>query len=65
MCLAVSWMESSTRSNSSKLRPVVIGYIRMSLIFLSGATMNTARTVALSAGVRAFASPETDAGSMS
>jgi len=50
---------------SSKLRPVVIGYIRISLIFLSGPMMKTARTVALSAGVRVFASPETDAGSMS
>src|ERR1035441_10683496 len=25
LCLVVSWMESSTRSTSSKLRPVVIG----------------------------------------
>src|SRR5213078_984254 len=35
---AVSWSESITRSTSSKLRPVVIGYTRMSLTFLSGPT---------------------------
>src|SRR5216684_4588845 len=65
LCFAVSCMESRTRSTSSKLRPVVIGYMSMILIFLSGPMMNTARTVALSAGVRVFASPETEAGSMS
>src|SRR5439155_6264642 len=65
LCFAVSWMESSTRKTSSKLRPVVMGYIRISLIFLSGPTTKTARTVALSAGVRVFASPETEPGSMS
>src|SRR6185369_13344968 len=32
-CLAVSWIESRTRRISSKLRPVVIGYVSVSLIF--------------------------------
>src|SRR5689334_12506021 len=52
LCLAVSWIESSTRSTSSKLRPVLIGYVSCSLIFLSGPTTNTERTVALSVAVR-------------
>ena len=64
LCLAVSCSESITRSTSSKLRPVVIGYTRTSLIFLSGPITNTFRTVWLSAGVRDFASPETSAGSI-
>src|SRR6266700_3177929 len=51
-CLAVSCNESRTRITSSKLRPVLIGYISCSLIFLSGPMTNTVRTVALSAGVR-------------
>src|SRR6187397_2808404 len=51
-CLAVSCMESITRSTSSKLRPVVIGYTSISLIFLSGPMTNTVRTVALLAAVR-------------
>src|SRR5439155_8382530 len=37
-CFAVSCSESITRSTSSKFRPVVIGYTRISLIFLSGPT---------------------------
>src|SRR6516165_11518653 len=49
-CLAVSCSESMTRSTSSKFRPVVIGYTRTSLIFLSGPITNTFRTVWLSAG---------------
>ena len=53
-----------TRSTSSNLRPVVIGYTRTSLIFLSGPITNTFRTVWLSAGVRAAGSPEADAGSI-
>src|SRR4029079_6397772 len=36
LCLAVSCIESTTRSTSSKLRPVLIGYVSMSLTFLSG-----------------------------
>src|SRR5262249_13726989 len=51
LCVAVSCSESSTRSTSSKLRPVVIGYTKISLIFLSGPMMNTLRTVWLSAAV--------------
>src|SRR3954469_25055105 len=65
LCFAVSWIESMTRRTSSKFRPVVIGEYRTSLIFLSAPMTNTVRTVALSAGVRVFASPETEAGSMS
>src|SRR5436309_3077996 len=61
---AVSCSESITRSTSSKLRPVVIGYTRISLIFLSGPITKTLRTVALSAGVREVASPETSAPSI-
>ena len=53
-----------TRSTSSKLRPVVIGYTRISLTFLSGPTTNTFRTVWLSAGVLALGSPEVLAGSI-
>src|SRR5258706_15521628 len=45
LCFAVSCSESTTRSTSSKLRPVVIGYAMMSLIFLSGPMTNTLRTV--------------------
>src|SRR3989441_4814049 len=47
-CLAVNWHESRRRSTSSKLRPVLIGYTIIALTFLSGPTMNTERTVALS-----------------
>src|SRR5882672_8398226 len=36
LCAAVNWIESITRRISSKLRPVVIGYVIISLIFLSG-----------------------------
>src|SRR5437868_3130222 len=36
LCFAVNWSESITRSTSSKLRPVVIGYAIISLTFLSG-----------------------------
>src|SRR5262245_33053613 len=53
----VSCIESITRSTSSKLRPVLMGYVSMSLIFLSGPTTNTVRTVALSAAVRVDAAP--------
>src|SRR6185436_11840082 len=42
---AVSCSESTTRSTSSKLRPVVIGYMSISLIFLSGPMTYTVRTV--------------------
>src|SRR5581483_1640353 len=55
LCLAVSWQESRSRSTSSKLRPVLIGYVSMALIRLSGPITNTERTVALSAGVRPWA----------
>src|SRR5712691_9525555 len=51
-CLAVNWHESRRRSTSSKLRPVLIGYTIIALTFLSGPTMNTERTVALSTAVR-------------
>src|SRR2546422_7689963 len=51
-CLAVNWQESRRRSTSSKLRPVLIGYTIIALTFLSGPTMNTERTVALSTAVR-------------
>src|SRR4051794_14827962 len=50
LCFAVSCSESITRRTSSKLRPVVIGYTRTSLTFLSGPMTNTLRTVWLSAG---------------
>ena len=61
---AVSCSESITRSTSSKFRPVVIGYTRISFTFLSGPITNTLRTVWLSAGVRAPGSPSVSAGSM-
>src|SRR6266851_1301477 len=64
LCLAVSCSESITRSTSSKLRPVVIGYTRINLTFLSGPITNTLRTVWLSAGVRDFGSPAVLAGSI-
>ena len=51
-CFAVSCIESMTRSTSSKLRPVVIGYTRTSFTFLSGPMTMTLRTVWLSAAVR-------------
>ena len=63
-CLAFSCSESITRRTSSKLRPVVIGYTRTILIFLSGPITNTLRTVWLSVGVRVLASPEVPAGSI-
>lgn len=63
-CFAVSWSESSTRSTSSKLRPVVIGYTMMSLIFLSGPMMKTFLTVWLSAGVRPSHDPSSVAGNI-
>jgi hypothetical protein len=34
-CFAVSWSESITRRISSKLRPVLAGYVMLSLTFLS------------------------------
>src|SRR5207302_7830541 len=52
LCFAVSCSESITRRTSSKLRPVVIGLTRISLIFLSGRPRQTLRSVWLSAGVR-------------
>src|SRR5206468_815485 len=61
---AVSCIESSTRRISSKLRPVVIGYASISLIFLSGLMMKTVRTVALSAAVRPSHESPASAGSM-
>jgi hypothetical protein len=36
LCFAVICIESITRSTSSKLRPVLIGYDNSSLTFLSG-----------------------------
>src|SRR4029450_12786638 len=48
----VRWQGATSRSTSSKLRPVDIGYVSMALTFLSGPMTNTDRTVALSAGVR-------------
>src|SRR5688500_4415167 len=36
LCFAVSCIESITRSTSSKLRPVLIGYDKTSFIFLVG-----------------------------
>src|SRR2546426_9286023 len=45
LCFAVSCNESMTRSTSSKLRPVVMGYTISSLIFLSGPMTKTFRTV--------------------
>ena len=64
LCFAVSCIESSTRRISSKLRPVVIGYVSISLIFLSGPIMKTERTVALFAAVRPSDVPGSSAGSM-
>lgn len=43
--VAVSWSESRTRISSGKFRPVVAGYRMLSLSFLSGPTMKTARHV--------------------
>src|SRR6185369_6760571 len=50
--VAVRRHESSSRRISSKLRPVLIGYVSIALIFLSGPMMKTERAVALSAAVR-------------
>src|SRR2546425_12744382 len=36
LCFAVSWMESSTRGTPAKLRPVVLGDIRVRFIFFDG-----------------------------
>ena len=65
MCSAVSLQESITRSSSSKFRPVLIGYVRLILIFLSGPMRNTDRTVALSAAVLPSEESPTAAGNMS
>ena len=54
---AISWHESRTRSTSSKLRPVLIGEVTISLIFLSGPMTNAERTVALSVARRPLAVP--------
>jgi hypothetical protein len=56
-CLLVSWIESTARSISVKLRPVCIGYIVISLTFLSGSITKTLRTVRLSIAHRDAASP--------
>src|SRR3954465_10805196 len=64
LCLAVSCIESRTRRISSKLRPVVIGYVSISLIFLSGPTTNTVRTVWFVAAERPSDVPASSAGSM-
>ena len=45
LCSAVSCRLSTTRSTSSKLRPVEAGYVSVSLTFLSGPITNTDRTV--------------------
>jgi hypothetical protein len=63
-CFALSCSASITRRISSKLRPALIGYTRISLTFLSGPITNTLRTVMLSAAVRAAAAPPAAAGSM-
>ncbi len=63
-CFAVSWSESRIRRSSWTLRPVVIGYTRISLIVLSGAMTNVLRTVWFMAGVRCVGSPDTSAGSI-
>jgi hypothetical protein len=55
-CVAVNWIESRTRKTSSKLRPVVIGQLDISLIFLSGPITKTVQTVASIAAVRSCAS---------
>ena len=47
-CTAVGWSESTTRSTSSKLRPVLAGYASVSAIRSSGPMTNTERTVAVS-----------------
>ena len=65
LCFAVSWQESRSRSTSSKFRPVLIGYVSIALTFLSGPTMNTERTVALSAAVRPCDVSPAPSGSMS
>src|SRR6516225_5498007 len=63
-CLVVSWIESTARSISAKLRPVCIGYMVMSLILLSGSTTKTLRTVRLSIAQRDAASPSASASSI-
>ena len=63
-CLAVSCKESRIRTTSSKLRPVLMGYMSCSLIFLSGPMTNTVRTVALSEGVRPWEVLPAEAGNM-
>ena len=47
-CSAVSFNESITRSSSSKLRPVLAGYVSVSFTRLSGPITNTERTVNVS-----------------
>jgi len=65
LCFAVSWQESRRRRTSSKFRPVLIGYVSIALIFLSGPIRNTERTVALSAAVRPWEVVPAFSGSMS
>ena len=62
---AVSWHESRSRRISAKLRPVLIGYVSVALICLSGPITNTERAVALSIGVRPSEVSPASAGSMS
>jgi len=44
-CLSVSCSESITRRISSKLRPVVCGYVIISRTFFCGSITKTVRTV--------------------
>jgi hypothetical protein len=63
-CLVVSWIESTTRSISVKLRPVCMGYIVISLTCLSGSITKTLRTVRFSIAQRDAASPSASASSI-
>src|SRR4029453_6723335 len=47
LCFDVSWQESRSRSTSSKLRPVDIGYVSIALTFLSGPMTNPEHKAAL------------------
>ena len=65
LCFSVSWQESSTRSSSSKLRPVLLGYLRLIFTFLSGPRRYPVLTVWLSAAVLPSEESPVEAGSMS